>query len=96
MLTLTPVGAGGFATEVAVTAAVELFVTVMVSVNWQPVPTLNVDGTRVMDKAFNVHETQVLTAGVPAEVMTAQVPPDPVGRVTVPLVDALTSGAQPL
>lgn len=59
VLTLTPVGVGGFVTEVTVTAAVDLFVTVMVSVNWQPVPTLYVDGTRVMDSNFHVHEEVV-------------------------------------
>jgi hypothetical protein len=39
--------------------AVDLFVTVMVSVNWQPVPTLAGAGTRVMSSAFQVQELVV-------------------------------------
>ncbi|MBI3595854.1 MAG: hypothetical protein HY203_01720 [Nitrospirae bacterium] len=57
VVALTPVRVGGFGTEVTVIGPdVDLFVTVMVSVNWQPVPMLKVDGTRVIDSDFKVQD----------------------------------------
>lgn len=70
VVALTPVRVGGFGTEVTVMGPdVDLFVTVMVRVNWQPVPTLKVDGTRVMDSDFSVHEPGAGVVVLPARVI---------------------------
>jgi len=61
VVALTPLREGGLGTEVTpVMLAVERLVTLMVKVNWQPFPTLNVDGVRVMARERMVHEPTLL------------------------------------
>lgn len=66
----TPVRVGGLGTDVTpVIAAVERFVMVMASVNWQPVPTLYVDGTRVISRDLSTQEPGLFIVTLPVLLM---------------------------
>lgn len=66
----TPVRVGGLGTDVTpIIPAVERFVMVMVRVNWQPIPTLYVDGTRVISRDLSIQEPGLLIVKMPVLTM---------------------------